>query len=61
MNGRIKESLWLYSMRKRFQITSMFDDIDKANEYMEKHDSEAVIAVAAGIIFLADKHQNVPA
>ena len=56
----LTETLYIYSMGKRFQVLAMFPDTDEgtreANAYSQRHDKAAVIAVAGGQIFLADKY-----
>lgn len=53
--GKLKsyESLWIYSMGKRFSVTGIFLSPDEANKYLEGHKEEGVIAEIQGIVFTA--------
>lgn len=56
------ETLWIYSMGKRFQVLAIFADNDagtkESNDYCERHNDAAVIAIAGGQIFIASKYQT---
>ncbi|MEK6684350.1 MAG: hypothetical protein AABY46_06800 [Nitrospirota bacterium] len=56
----IKETLYIYSMGKRFKVGAMFPDTpegtDACNAYCARHGEQAVIAVAGGQVFTADKY-----
>jgi hypothetical protein len=56
MNYVTEEKLYIYSMKKRFEVLGIFDNNDEANKYMENHDRAAVIAVVGNLVFLADKY-----
>jgi len=50
--------LYVRSMRKLLRVTAIFTDDDEANAYMTKHREEAVVAVMAPFILIADVHDH---
>ena len=38
------ETLWIYSMGKRFQVRAITTTVDSANAFMDKHPETALIA-----------------
>lgn len=53
------ETLWIHSMGKRFAVTGIYQTDQEANEHCAKHEADAVIAVAAGFVFVACKYAGV--
>ena len=49
------EHFYIRSMGKLLRVTGIFTSDEEANNYMEKHDSAAVVAVCGGFVFLAHK------
>lgn len=52
------ESLWIYSMGKRFPITGLFCTESEANQHCKNHRNDAVIACIQGIVFTAEKYSG---
>jgi hypothetical protein len=48
------EEVWINSMGKRFRLTAMATTTAAANDYMAKHDREAVIAEFGPLILIAN-------
>ena len=58
-----KQTIWLYSMGKRFELRAIAQTVDEANSYCRKDDIAAVIAeFGTGdnqLIFIANKYAGV--
>ncbi len=56
---RGKQTIWLHSMGKRFQLMAVAKTVDAANDYCTKHDKAAVIAEFGDLVFIANKYAGV--
>lgn len=53
------ESLYVRTMGKALKVTALFTSDDDANEFMAKPGNEdAVVAVIAGVVMLANKYDH---
>jgi hypothetical protein len=53
------ETLWIFSMGKRFRVRVITDSIDDANAFMEKHNETALIACFGPFNIIANVYSGV--
>ena len=52
------ENIWIWALGERFQVTGIFQSVDKTNDHCRKNRDVGVIAVAGGFIFVARKTKS---
>lgn len=58
MKMRSDQILYIYSMGKRLRVTALFFSDTLANQYLENHSDEGVVAVFEPFIFIANLHDR---
>ena len=53
------ESVWIFSMGKRFAITAICDSVDDANLHCERNKDAAVIAEFGGLVICANRYAGI--